>query len=177
MSLSQGDITASAGYKATYVASWSSFTPAQAFFSIQGSATKIVKVLRIGFSGTQTTASTIIPVLTITDALFPGVGVSVAPTGIVPFDSNSPAATATPRTYTANTTGGGAVVGFIKNVKFTVPVAAAASAGQNEYIFNFTSNFSQDVVIRGTSEVVSLTLLGVTLTGGSTSIWVEWTEE
>lgn len=179
MAISVGDTTVSDGYKATYAASWAAFAPVATptnIFSITGSATKTIRILRIGISATQTTAGIINIQLNKLSSALTG-GTPVAPTGIVPFDSNSPAATATPRTYTANTTGGGAVVGFIKNVKFLVPVVAATGAAQNEYVFNFTNNFSQDVVVRGTSEVVSLTLLGVTLTGGSVSTWVEWTEE
>lgn len=179
MPISVGDTTVSDGYKATYAASWAAFAPVATptnVLSITGSATKTIRILRIGISATQTTAGIINIQLNKLSSALTG-GTPVAPTGIVPFDSTSPAATATPRTYTANTTGGGALTGIIKNVKFTVPLAAVAGAAQNEYIFNFTSNYSQEVVIRGTSEVVSLTLLGVTLTGGSICTWVEWTEE
>lgn len=179
MPIAVGDFTVSDGYKRTYAASWAAFTPAATptnILSITGSATKTIRILRIGISATQTTAGIINVQLNKLSSALTG-GTPVAPTGIVPFDSASPAATATPRTYSANTTGGGAVVGFIKNVKLTVPVVAVLGAAQNEYVFDFTKNYSQDVVIRGTSEVVSLTLLGVTLTGGSISIWVEWTEE
>src|SRR3954464_14676522 len=100
MSLSQGNITVSDGYKATYVASWAAFVPATNFmFSIKGSSTKIIKVLRVGISATQTATSTlIIKVGTLT--AIGGTPVSIAPTGIVAFDSNSPVATATPLVYT-----------------------------------------------------------------------------
>lgn len=179
MPIAVGNTTVSDGYKATYAASWAAFAPATSptnILSITGSATKTIRILRIGISATQTTAGIINIQLNKLSSALTG-GTPVSPTGVVPFDSASPAATATARTYSANTTGGGAVVGLIKNVKLTVPVVAAVGAAQNEYIFNFTSNYSKDLVIRGTSEVVSLTLLGVTLTGGSISTWVEWTEE
>ncbi len=179
MAIAVGDTTVSDGYKATYAASWAAFAPVATptnILSITGSATKTIRIIRIGISGTQTTGGIINIQLNKLSSALTG-GTPVAPTAIVPFDSTSPAATATPRTYTANTTGGGAVVGLIKNVKLTVSAVATSGAAQGEYIFNFANNFSQDIVIRGTSEVVSLTLLGVTLTGGSISTWVEWTEE
>jgi hypothetical protein len=98
MSLSAGDITVSNNYKATYAASWAAFAPPSNFmFSIKGSAAKIIKVLRLGLSATQTTAAGLnITIGTLTSITG---GTPVSPTGIVPFDSQSPAATATPLTY------------------------------------------------------------------------------
>ncbi len=179
MAISVGDLSISDGYRATYVASWAAFTPAASptsVLSLTGSATKTLRLLRIGFSATQTTAGIInVQVNKLSSALTGGT--PAAPTSIVAFDSTDPAATASAVTYTANTTGGGAVVGALKNAKITVPVVAVAGAGQNEFIFNFANNYSKDAIIRGTSQVVALTLLGVTLTGGSICTWIEWTEE
>lgn len=179
MSISIGDITISDGFRATYCASWAAFAPVATptnILSLTGSATKTIRLLRIGISATKTTAGIIDVQVNKYSSALTG-GTPVAPTGVVSFDSTSPAATATPRTWTANSTGGGALVGAIKNTKITVPVAAVAGAAQNTYVFEFANNFSQDIYIRGTAEVVALTLLGVTLTGGSVALWVEWTEE
>ncbi len=179
MPISVGSITISDGFRRTYVASWAAFTPAATptnILSLTGSSTKTIRLLRLGISATQTTAGLINVQINKYSSALTG-GTPVSPTGIVPFDSTSPAATATAVTYSANTTGGGAVVGILKNFKMTVPVAAATGAAQNQYICEFNNAYSQDVYVRGVNEVVALTLLGVTLTGGSVSLWIEWTEE
>ncbi len=179
MTLSISNVMVSDGYRATYVASWAAFAPVATptyILSLTGSSTKTLRLLRMGISATQTTAGIInIQVNKLSSALTGGT--PVAPTGIIPFDSTSPAASGVPKTWTANPTGGGALVGAIRNVRLTVPAPAVAGAAQNQYIFDFTANYSQNVYIRGTAEVVGLSLLSVTLTGGSVACWVEWTEE
>lgn len=179
MAVTNGNVTISDGYKATYVASWAAFAPVSSathIFSLSGSATKTIRVLRLGMSATRTTAGTFdIQINKLSSALTGGT--PAAPTGIVPYDSTSAAATATALTYTANPTGGGVLVGSIHNAKLVIPTTAPVGAAQNEIIFSFCNNFSQDVVLRGTAQCIGLTFLGVTLTGGSVCIWVEWTEE
>jgi len=179
MSLAIANTTVSSGPLATYAAAWAAFAPVATptnIFSITGSATKTIRVLRIGFSATRTTATvTNVQLNRYTSALTGGT--PVAPTAVVKYDTNSANSTATAVTYTANTTGGGAGTANIRNIKMVVPTATPTGASQNEYIFDYTANYSESLVLRGTSEVIALTLLSTTMTGGSVCMWVEWTEE
>ncbi len=175
MSLAQGNVTKSDGYKATYVASWAAFVPTTFnIFTIAGSITKTIKVLRIGWSGTQTTASIIVVTLK-TLASVTG-GTPVAPTGIVPFDSTNPAATAAPVVYTAALTGSSGSK-TIDTFNYLLPAPAAINSAQNEYVFDFTRRYGQALTLQSTGEIFTVQFPGGALTGISLVMWVEWTEE
>ena len=162
-----------ATYSATSAIAFASAATATDIFTITGSATKTVHVLRIGFSGTQTTAAAL-NVLLILRSTANSAGTSATATN-VSLDSTNAAATAVVRNYTANPTVG-TPVGTIRAVRAFIPTTALASATQY-YEFDFGQFSEQALTLRGATQVLSLNLNSVTVAGGAWTCWVEWTEE
>lgn len=142
-------------------------------FTITGSATKTIRVTKIEVSGVQT-GGAIEDIQLVKRSTANTGGTSATLTGVA-FDSTSAAATATVRTYTANPTLG-TLVGTIRGIDIGVPAAGLSGASQ-PWLWKFGGDGSQAVVIRGTSEVLSVNLNGQTMTGGSFNFSIEWTEE
>jgi hypothetical protein len=163
------------GQRASYSMSATVTTAATAtdVVTITGSATKTVRVTLIRVSGLATTAITT-PVLLIKRSAANTGGTSAALTA-VPHDSNNAAATATGLSYTANPTGLGAAVGTMRQDRLTF--AVTASTADAPLVWDFGARPSQAVVLRGTTQVLAVNLNSTTITGGSISIDIEWTEE
>lgn len=167
------------GQKSTYNAT-STFVAASTatdIFTISGSSSKTIRILRVGISATQTTSS-IINVNLLKRSTANSGGTSTTLTA-VPNDSNNISATATVRSYTANPASLGSSVGNIRNIKLTIPVPAIGGndSSQGELVENFGNHPGQALVLRGTGETFSINLNSTTVTGNSFSIWLEWTEE
>lgn len=163
------------GNKATYSAAVTGLTVAAAptdIFTITGSATKTIRITRISFTGSETTATQRDVVLLKRSAANTG-GTSTTQTN-VPHDSTSAAGTATIRSYTVNPTGLGALVGALRSRKVFI---ATTTTNSDEMILDFGDKPAQALVIRGTGEVVSINLNSVASAGSSLNISVEWTEE
>lgn len=162
------------GYKATYSAAATAFAPAASatdVFTITGSASKTIRVTKIEMSATQTTAGNN-EVLLVKRSTANSGGTSATPT-IVPHDSSSAAGTAVVRSYTANPTTG-TLVGAVASVKMFVSTTATENQKQ---IWDFGIRPSQAIVLRGTSQVLAINLNAATWTGGSISVYLEFTEE
>lgn len=163
------------GFKTTYSATSLNIatvaTPTDVF-TITGTATKTVRVTKIVMSGTQTTAG-VISVRLIKRSTANTGGTSAAATAVA-HDSNNAAATATVLSYTVNPTPGTAV-GDVRSEKYLVP--APATVGGTALIWDFGDQSGQHVVLRGIAQVLAINLNSVTLTGGSLTFYVEWTEE
>lgn len=163
------------GVKTTYSASVLGHGPVLVptdTFSIIGSATKTIRILSFFVSGTKTTAAQIdIQLIKRSTASTGGV-----PTELirVPHDSNNIGATATVQVYTVNPVPGTSV-GTIKVDKLFLPATGTATDGGTK-IYEF-GKLGQAIVLRGVGESLNLNLNGVTATGGSFNIGVEWTEE
>ncbi len=165
-----------ATYRAASAAVFASAATATDLATITGSATKTIRVLRIRLTGVQTTASEVnMFVLKRSTANTGGTSTTLTNT---PLDSANSAATATCRQYTANPTTG-TLVGNIDSFKMDVPPTAvgANATTVSPLELNFGDLPGQALILRGTGEVVSLNLNGVTVSGGSFLIMFEWTEE
>lgn len=165
------------GFKATYSAAALNVTSAATatdIFTIFGSGTKTMRVLEMGMSGVQTTASDVIVQLIKRSTANTG-GTSSSATN-VPHDSNNTAATATVLSYTANPTALGASMGTIRAGRLFVPPAGANSAAET-LVFTFGNGPGQAIVLRGTAQGLCVNLNSTTTIGGSFSFWVTWTEE
>ncbi len=180
MSLSPGDITISDGYKATYtVSNLITFNnPGTDTMWITGSATKTIRVLRIGFSGTRTfNGLTEIQLLKRSTANTGGTSIAVTATPGT-YNSSNPAFTAGLFSTAGTNPTLGALVGIIRSTKINMTAAAPTGAKQPEYIWNFRTNYSQAPVLRGTGELIAISLNKVVITGGETGhAFIEWTEE
>lgn len=161
------------GIKTTYSASIQNIIPVSTptdLFTITGSATKTIRVLRIAFSAVKTAASTM-DVLLIKRSTANSGGTSSSIFG-VPHDSNNNAATATVLAYSVNPTLGTAV-GTVRGRK--ILVNASGTAG-DYLVFEF-GKIGQAIVLRGINDVLAINLNGVTMTGGLCNVSIEWTEE
>lgn len=165
------------GQKATYSSAILGLVPAASatdVFTLAGSASKTVRVTRVSVSGTQTTAGEVDIQLLKRSTADTG-GTSTAPAA-VPHDSADAAATATVAAYTANPAVLGTLVGSIRTRKAQIGSPATVTS-QSETEWLFGNRPAQAVVLRGTAQVLAVNLNGVTVTGGSLNVSIEWTEE
>lgn len=164
------------GRKPSYSAA-TTFTAAASatdVFVLTGSATKTIRVRQITVSGTNTgNTNALIDIVKRSTANTAGTPVTVT---AVPNDSSSGAATATLVNYTANPTLGTAV-GTVANGYIFLPTLASTNQVQIRD-FQLFSNITEPIVLRGTTQSLSVNFRGVAL-GGTTVLAtkIEWTEE
>jgi hypothetical protein len=92
----------------------------------------------------------------------------------VPHDSTNAAPTATVLAYTANPTVG-TLVGMVRSANYT-SMATNSNTPTDIREFTFGIEEDQGIVLRGTSEVLSLNLGASAVNGLSAAISVEWRE-
>lgn len=164
------------GKKATYSTGNVGLVPAAAATDIaclSGSASKTVRVTRIQLAGIATAASAVDIILFKRSTANSG-GTSAVFT-LVPNDSTSSASTASGLQYTANPSTG-AIVGVVRAQKMTLTTVAGAIPIV-PVIWDFTTNNSQGMVLRGTAQSLCLNWNGQTTTGNSIDYDWQWTEE
>ena len=158
----------------TYRAALAGITPvATLTFSIKGSATKTIKITKLGYSMTSSNSNYVDMTVKKYSAVTGGTGVTITDT---PLDSNFVAATAlvqhwttTPATQTA--------IGALDAKRLTVPKAADNVAVQwYDTIFGDSQRGTSAIVLRGTSQWVGIDLSAVSGTVVA-DVYVEWTEE
>ena len=161
------------GRKATYVVTLQAQAIASGInLTLQGSATKIIRITRLTFSGLATTAGGSIVSWGITTAAFTGGTTASANFNQGTLDSSNPAATAVPLYYTAAPTGGGAPI----NIEtFEYPFELAASLN---YVVSstFGNRAAQCPTLRGTTQFIYLSI-PTAAAGGKYTVAIEWTEE
>jgi hypothetical protein len=161
--------------KATYVASGTvvPVTGATDLVTIIGSATKLVKLIRIIFSGTILTTAINGSVSIVKRSTADTAGTSTAPT-IIPLDSNNAAATAVLAAYTANPTLG-TTVGTIWQSKYLYQPAATGIPTVLTIDFN---QMAQTGTLRGVAQQLALNLNAVAFaSAGSVDYSFVFTEE
>ena len=161
------------GRKATYhvVSSGIVVTANGVFFSLQGSATKTVRVTRAYCSGLLTVgANVLIQVYRTTAAVSSASGT----TAITPrlLDTQNSAATAVATSYTTSTLGTGNTL-----VSATRAFYPNGSATSNPAEFLFGGRNSQTLVLRGTSEFMQISTTASSYTGALFDLDIEFTEE
>jgi len=144
-------------------------------FTISGSATKIIRLLKVEITGIQTTAGSV-PIILVRRGT-PNTGGTIAFTlhGF-PHDTNNPLATATVNIYSANPASLGVALSFIRNSYIYLPAAASTSA-PTALSWNLTDVPGQAVVLRGVNELLAINMNAATVTGGQIIAMFEWTEE
>lgn len=161
--------------RATYSAGIDNLVPAATptdIFTITGSATKTVRILRIEITATAT-ASAAISLLLVKRSTANTVGTKTNPASI-PHNSGSAAATATIAAYTANPTLGTIVGSFVRSTKL---FASTVATQPQTLIWDWANRVGQEPTLIGTAQVLALNLNGATLTGGSVNVSVEFVEE
>jgi hypothetical protein len=147
-------------------------------FTITGSGSKTVYIHKITVTGNKTAHSQELVTLLKRSTANSG-GTSTTRTA-VSYDSDSAAATATVRAYTANPTLG-TLIGEIFSRRVSFPVQTPTNAQGNggtvvPWIWEY-SQIGQPITLRGATQVLSVNLNGVTLTGGILQCSIEWSEE
>lgn len=158
-----------------YGAGITNITPAAAvtdIFTISGSATKTVRVLRLEFSGQSTAGGNMATRLIVrVTADTGGTSVSIVP---VKFDQSYPASTATVTAYTANPTLGNAPSGT-DGIIFSRWSMLVAAAGQ--FMGPTDLNLLHaPVTLSGVAQSLCLNLNGSTQAGNLANIYVQWIE-
>lgn len=139
--------------------------------TISGSATTVVRVTNITVTATGSAGANANLTLVRRSTANTG-GTSTTPT-VIPYDSNDAAGTAVVRAYTVNPTLG-TTVGTVRSIKQFVSGVVTAGPGIVQWEFGVRP--AKPIVLRGVAQSLALNLVGVTITGGSYDIDVEWTE-
>ncbi len=142
-------------------------------FTITGSATKLVTVLRVEISGTETTVSMHEFDLIVRSSANIG-GTFSNPTNI-PHDSNDAAATAVVSAYTVSPTILGTTVGTIWSKKFVIPAGTGVDSSWPQFFE--VGELSQGIVLRGTAQTLAVSDNDLAIAGSSLNICVKWTEQ
>lgn len=165
------------GTRATYSVSITNVAAAGSatdVFTITGVSNKTVHINRIFVSGIATAASAAMVTVVKRSTANSG-GTSVSPFAIVPLDSASGAAGASVVAYTANPTLG-TLVGTVDCVRATFTTTAGAIPNVPT-VFNYGTTNNQSLILRGTSQQVSVNLSGQSITGLTLDLKIEWTED
>jgi hypothetical protein len=161
--------------KATYscaIGATSLAATATDFWSLVGSSSKTVRLLRIALSGIATTAGTS-EIYLFKRTTANSSGTSSQPT-IVQHDSNDAAPTAVVNSYSVNPTLG---TGYALRSQ-RLALALTGSSDVPPIIWDFTNRNSKGLVLRGIAQCAALNFNGATVVAGtSLTIDVEWTEE
>lgn len=167
--------SAAASTFGAFMAASAPFTPGatpQDVFTITGSATRAVRVIRMGLSAVQTTAG--MNFWQVVKRSTANTGGTSAPVTRVPLDKLYPAATATVLQYTANPTAG-TLIGNVWSGRIAAP-APATAVGNTEKIIELSMGTFATLV--GTADVLAWNFNGVALPAGlSLTPWVMWTEQ
>lgn len=157
------------GRKPTYRSFHGNFTTLSSNHQVvlQGSATKTVKITSIRVTVTVGTAAAQEVAIFRATSVTGGTGTADS---IAQMDSADSAATAVATLYTAApTVGGGAVLDAVAGI-----AVSATTGGIFEYLFKPSSDGAKPIILRGTSEFLTIWFL----TSGQTGYYMlEWTEE
>lgn len=163
------------GQKTTYAVGSLGITPAANptdLWTLIGSGTKTVRLLRLAISGFATAAATIEVQLIRRSAANSG-GTSSTPT-LVSSDSNNAAATAVVSLYSVNPASLGSTVGNMRAAKLNLGAAGAAGS----LIWDFGTRNGQGLVLRGIAQGLAINLVGAAMpSGASFAIDAEFVED
>lgn len=156
-------------------------TAAVTMITITGSATKTVRIQRIGIAGVSTGSGQQILALQRTSALGAG-GTLVAPT-VAKLDTASAAATAVVNHWTTTLKAAGTPVGgpiSVVNVQTTVTAIPVTSPGLTQLMFpELGVPLGQNIVLRGVADILEVQNIGAANLAAGTvyAYFVEWSED
>lgn len=160
-----------------YMAATGPFTPGatpQDVFTITGSASKTIRIMRMSITTVQTSAGLNAWLLVKRSTANSG-GTSSLVTA-VPSDDTYPVATATVRAYTANPTAG-VLIGSVWAGRIAAPTIASAPGGDSEHYYDVINRGIPPIVLTGTTDVLAWNFGGAALPAGlSVQATVWWTE-
>lgn len=127
--------------------------------TIQGSASKIIKVRSIGLAGSALAATNILPTL-IRRSTANGAGASTAPV-FAKHDNNDPVATAVATLYSANPASLGNAVATLDGGRLNL--APAANGSIDRLVFQYGWFNEKPIVLRGVNDWLCLNLGGAAI--------------
>jgi hypothetical protein len=146
-------------------------------FSIQGSASKTVRVTRIHISGASTTGLAAPATISIQKfSALTGGTTGNTPTGSL-LDSGNAAQTAVCLQYSAVPTTATAIGGIHAADFFQWQTAALTYNSATDLDFTFGNDGAQQAVLRGTSQFLGVIVSAVGASTPTMNIWVEWIED
>ena len=144
------------------------------FFILRGSATQVVRVIKVELSGTETTAGIRTFAAYLLTGLAGGTPSVITPTA---FDSASAPPTATVTGYFSGTTPSGTTSYPLNFWSMFLPAAGTASA-PSLLMENYGVYLpAAPVVLRGTNQYFAVTLVGGAIAGAAMNVTITWTEE
>jgi len=140
--------------------------------TLQGSATKTIKVLKVGLAngGAANSITTLI-----NRRASANVGGTSTAVTIAKMDPTDPAPTAVVRAYTANPTSTGTDAGTIRALQTPANVVGASVNINPTQVYTFGGNGMKPLTLRGTSEFMAISFTSNTT--GNARVNIEWTEE
>lgn len=167
----RGLVTRSLPYELNkYAAATTNFTSATSATDVArivGSATKTVRIKKIRISGRTTSGSPVACIIRLIKRSTANTGGTSVAATVVPFDSNSPAGTATVNHYTANPTLG-TTVGDVACSSITFQASGLLQIIEHV--------FENPIILRGVVESLCINFNATTITGASICINFEWEE-
>lgn len=177
-----GHVILDANTVATYAFAITGLAPAASatdIFAIGGSASKVIRIMRVVVSASSNSA---VAATNDLQLIFRSGGTQSAGTAGTPvlYDTNDPAVAATVYTYTSNPASVGTSLGVIYSAKLTPtlsPYTATDFPTQAPIIVQFGITDSKPVVLRGATQFLAINLNATSMTGtASIDLHVEWTE-
>lgn len=174
-----GQVAGIDGLKTTYSAAINAHAPAATptdWFTIQGSATKTIRITRITIAARATAANQYRMSLIKYSVYLTG-GTAAAVT-IVPHDSANAAATAVVNTWASGLPTPGTAVGKIADDSLPVGVLGTPTFNNEYVLYDFGIRNSQAIVLRGTAQYLAINSGGAALPSGFVAdVRIEFTEE
>lgn len=160
-------------YRASSIGTIAIVSGTAPFFSLYGSASKIIRLRRLFFTGTIATAAANVILLLSKRSTAISSGTPVGLTE-VPMDANDPAPTAVAEAYTAAPTPG-TLVATLEVRRALLAVTGAVATP--EVLFDFTTPGAKPPVLRGVAQGLDLSFQTAPGNVVAGSLWAEWTEE
>ena len=171
-------LTNTEGQKATYrssIVALATVTGATDVFTLIGSGTKTIRVLRVGVGGTINTAAQYVDINLFKRAAADTAGASTAP-AVVPLDSNDAAGSAVTAAYTANPTINSTSPGVVAAARYFAALTGTPALLSPQLEFTFGDKNGRGLVLRGVAQTLCVNL-NAPGNAGVFDIWMEWTEE
>ena len=166
------------GFRPTYAYRAADFSPVAAATDVlvlTGAANKVIRVTKVGVTGSATAAALVDLYVTKRTTANSG-GTSTNPTA-TKYDSNDSAPSATLTLYTANASSLGTGTGLEGDIVY-LPASAAPAGEPSHWERFYGINGTKYPTLRSASESISINFGGATQPSGSRYyLYIEWTED
>lgn len=167
------------GFRATYSAAVNAHAPAATptdWFTIQGSATKTIRILRVTIGARATAANQYrMSLIKYSAYLTGGTAAAVA---MIPHDSANPAATALVNTWAGGLPTPGTALGKIADDSLPVGVLGTPTFNNEVVLYDFGQRSDQAIVLRGIAQYLAINSGGAALPAGFVAdVRIVWTED